>query len=99
MVTICGTVIGVIQGLEEPRCKIQSSRRELHREVLDFDGGSFRPSIQQEPTINQLVHLWKFDNDADRRAHWAAVFADHDFVEGFASQGRALVMTRETKSL
>ena len=21
-------------------------------------------------TINQLVHLWKFDDDADRRAHW-----------------------------
>jgi hypothetical protein len=26
-------------------------------------------------TINQLVHLWKFDDDADRRAHWASVFA------------------------
>ena len=24
-------------------------------------------------TINQLVHLWKFDDDTDRRAHWAAV--------------------------
>ena len=34
-------------------------------------------------TINQLVHLWKFDDDADRRAHWAAVFADKDFVEGY----------------
>ena len=22
--------------------------------------------------INQLVHLWKFDDDADRRAHWAS---------------------------
>ena len=22
-------------------------------------------------TINQLVHLWKFDDDADRRKHWA----------------------------
>ncbi len=21
-------------------------------------------------TINQLVHLWKFDDDADRRSHW-----------------------------
>ena len=35
-------------------------------------------------TINQLVHLWKFDDDADRRAHWASVFANKDFVEGFA---------------
>jgi hypothetical protein len=25
--------------------------------------------------INQLVHLWKFNDDADRRAHWASVFA------------------------
>jgi hypothetical protein len=32
-------------------------------------------------TINQLVHLWKFDDDADRRAHWASVFANKDFVE------------------
>src|SRR5882724_5056799 len=27
-------------------------------------------------TINQLVHLWKFADDADRRAHWAAVYAN-----------------------
>src|SRR5437588_6478291 len=27
-------------------------------------------------TINQLVHLWKFDDDADRRKHWAGVFAN-----------------------
>ena len=24
-------------------------------------------------TINQLLHLWKFDDDADRRTHWVAV--------------------------
>ena len=34
--------------------------------------------------INQLVHLWEFNDDADRRAHWASVFANKDFVEGFA---------------
>jgi hypothetical protein len=37
-------------------------------------------------TINQLVHLWRFDDD--RRAHWAAVYANKDFVEGFASKFR-----------
>jgi hypothetical protein len=26
-------------------------------------------------TINQLVHLWKFHDDADRRNHWAGVYA------------------------
>ena len=50
-------------------------------------------------TINQLVHLWKFDDDADRRAHWAAVFANRDFVEGFASKFRPLVMMQEVKLL
>ena len=50
-------------------------------------------------TINQLVHLWKFDDDAGRRAHWAAVAANKDFAEGFASKFRPLVMTQEVKLL
>jgi hypothetical protein len=50
-------------------------------------------------TINQIVHLWKFEDDADRRAHWAAVFANKDFVAGFASKFRPLVMTQEVKLL
>jgi hypothetical protein len=50
-------------------------------------------------TINQLVHLWKFDDDADRRKHWAGVFANKDFVEGFAAKFRPLVMTQEVKLL
>ena len=45
------------------------------------------------------LHLWKFADDADRRAHWAAVFANKDFVEGFASKFRPLVMTQEVKLL
>src|SRR4249920_3257260 len=47
-------------------------------------------------TINQIVHLWKFDNDADRRAHWAAVYANKDFVEGFASKFRPLAKLATT---
>ena len=49
--------------------------------------------------INQLVHIWKFDDDNDRRAHWAAVFANQDFVEGFASKFRPLVISQEVKLL
>jgi hypothetical protein len=49
--------------------------------------------------INPRVHLWKFDDDADRRRHWAAVFANKDFVEGFASKFRPLVMSQEVKLL
>jgi len=50
-------------------------------------------------TINQIVHLWKFDDDADRRAHWVAVYANNDFVEGFASKFRPLLMAQEVKLL
>ena len=42
-------------------------------------------------TINQIVHLWKFDD--------AAVYANKDFVEGFASKFRPLLMTQEVKLL
>ena len=49
-------------------------------------------------TINQLVHLWKFDDDADRRRHWQSVFANADFMS-FAAKFRPLVMTQEVKLL
>ena len=49
-------------------------------------------------TLNQLTHLWKFDDDADRRRHWAAVFADDDFM-AFARQLRPLVQLQENKLL
>jgi len=47
--------------------------------------------------INQLVHIWKFDDDADRRKHWADVFSNKDFMEGFVPKFRPLVMTQEVK--
>ena len=49
-------------------------------------------------TINQLVHLWKFEDDADRRQHWKGVFADAEFIK-FAMQFRPLVMSQEVKLL
>ena len=57
--------------------------------------GSF---LADTGTINQLVHLWKFEDDAERRAFWAAVIADKNF-EGFASKLRPLMMTQEVKLL
>jgi hypothetical protein len=48
-------------------------------------------------TINQLVHLWKFDDDADRRRHWEGVYGNRDFVEGFAAKFRPLLMSQEVK--
>ena len=50
------------------------------------------------PSINVCI-FGKFDDDADRRANSAAVFANKDFVEGFASKFRPLLMTQEVKLL
>ena len=49
--------------------------------------------------INQLVHLWRFDDDADRRAHWAGLYANKAFIEDFAPKIRALIASQEVKLL
>jgi len=46
--------------------------------------------------LNQLVHLWKFDDDADRRAFWAALFSDPDF-KAFAGKLRPLIASQQNK--
>ena len=49
--------------------------------------------------INQLVHMWKFDDDADRRAHWAALGANQDFIDTFAVKFRPLLISQDVKLL
>jgi len=46
--------------------------------------------------LNQLVHLWKFDDDADRRAFWAGVFSDAQFM-AFAAKLRPLIAQQNNK--
>lgn len=46
--------------------------------------------------LNQLVHLWKFDDDADRRAFWSGVFADEAFM-AFAAKLRPLLAHQSNK--
>jgi len=48
--------------------------------------------------LHQLVHLWKFDDDADRRNHWDTLFQDKDFM-AFAGKIRPLVMTQNIQLL
>ena len=49
-------------------------------------------------TINQLVHLWRFDDDADRRAHWRRLFKDGPFM-AFASELGPLILKQESQLL
>lgn len=48
--------------------------------------------------LNQIVHLWKFKDDEDRRAFWAGVFNDPAFMN-FARQLRPLLQKQENKIL
>lgn len=48
--------------------------------------------------LNQLVHLWKFDDDADRRAFWKALFSDPQFM-AFAAKLRPMLRAQENKLL
>ena len=49
-------------------------------------------------TINALMLLWKFDDDKDRRAHWAAVFKSDAFM-AFAGKLRPLIQKQEVQLL
>lgn len=66
------------------------------------------PALQKHPqkligyfigdvgALNQLTHLWKFDDDADRRAFWAGVFGDPEFM-AFAAKLRPLIASQQNK--
>ncbi len=55
--------------------------------------GYFTPDVG---SLNKLVHLWKFDDDADRRNHWDRLFKDDDFM-AFAKKIRPLILTQENQ--
>ena len=46
--------------------------------------------------LNELIHVWKFDDDADRRAFWAGVFSDPAFM-AFAAKIRPLMREHNNK--
>lgn len=48
--------------------------------------------------LHQLVHLWRFESDDDRRAHWKRLFEDADFM-AFAKQLRPLVKRQANQLL
>ena len=46
--------------------------------------------------INQIIHIWKFEDDNQRREIWSNIFSDDDFII-FASKFRPLVLKQENK--
>ena len=48
--------------------------------------------------LHQLIHLWRFDSDDDRRAFWKRLFEDEPFMS-FARQFRPLVKSQSNQLL
>ena len=48
--------------------------------------------------LHQLIHLWRFASDDERRAFWKRLFDDKDFM-AFAKQLRPLVKTQSNQLL
>ena len=46
--------------------------------------------------LNQIIHVWQFEDDSSRRETWKKIFADEDFIK-FASEFRPLVLSQENK--
>ena len=44
--------------------------------------------------LHQLIHIWRFDDDNDRRDFWKRLFADEKFMQ-FAPNIRPLIQTQE----
>ena len=54
--------------------------------------------ISDTGPLHQIVHLWKFDDDADRRNHWNSLFANDDFMD-FAGDLRPLLLSQQNQLL
>lgn len=50
--------------------------------------------ISDTGPLHQLIHIWRFDDDADRRDFWARVFADETFM-AFAGKLRPNLVRQE----
>ncbi len=46
--------------------------------------------------MNQIIHIWKFENEEQRRKLWNKIFSDEDF-ESFAKKFRPHVLNQQNK--
>ncbi len=54
--------------------------------------------ISDTGPLHQVVHLWKFDDDSDRRNHWSSLFSDDAFMS-FAGDLRPLLLSQHSQLL
>lgn len=66
-----------------------------------FQAGGFDSKLKGYFTgdigaVNQIIHLWCFDDDNDRRDFWNRLFADSKFQD-FAARIRPLLRAQNNK--
>ena len=54
--------------------------------------------ISDTGQLHQLIHLWRFESDSDRRDFWKRVYANKEFTV-FAVQIRPFIETQEVQLL
>ena len=54
--------------------------------------------ISDTGPLHQLVHLWRFDDDADRRAFWPRLLSDEQFLK-FVVQLRPSILAQDVQLL
>lgn len=54
--------------------------------------------ISDTGELHQLIHLWRFESDEDRRDFWRRLFEDKDFM-AFAAQLRPLLRSQGNQLL
>jgi hypothetical protein len=64
-----------------------------------LDSGGFAENlvgyfISDTGLLHSVIHIWRFDSDDARRAHWKRLFADENFM-AFAAQIRPHIMSQE----
>ncbi len=68
------------------------------QEAEGFAGKLAGAFVSDTGALHQLVHLWRFDDDADRRAFWKRLYASQAFT-AFAAQVRPLMLAQDVQLL
>ena len=61
-----------------------------------YNANIIRYYIGDVGALNQIIHVWQFEDDNSRRELWKIIYNDKDFIK-FASKFRPLVLTQENK--
>lgn len=54
--------------------------------------------ISDTGPLHQLIHIWRFEDDAARRDYWQRLYANQEFM-AFAGQVRQLIKTQDVQLL